>query len=56
MIMACNLLKDSRKTVTEISYECGFLICGPSTAVFRKGMNAPLLSGGSGVTRERMKN
>ena len=24
MIMACNLLKDSRKTVTEISYECGF--------------------------------
>ena len=24
MILACNLLKDSRKTVTEISYECGF--------------------------------
>lgn len=56
MILACNLLKDSRKTVTEISYEClDFLICGPFTAVFRKGMNAPLLSGGSGVTRERMK-
>ena len=24
MILACNLLKDSSKTVTEISYECGF--------------------------------